>query len=365
MSFSSREHAAITEVRDALGSSLCLREVMQAAQPQILRLLGGDHTALGFAQGGGREGIAGAAPEPQPLEWLASDGLPPAFFGEYARLAAHDFVLKAVMRRPRTALPDSEMVSRRVLEANPLHNWAWELGVPLQQVMAVMLDVGELSSGLAVYRQSKRPFRDRERALLQALVPALAHAVRNCLVFEGAERRARVLETVLANRDRAVIVFDAWGAELFRTQHATRLLEKWLGGAREGAAEVPEPLLNDVRRWRARVGDTTPSSFSRSASQTVLMVTPEWIADAGRVLLALELEEHPKPPWSAAAWARLTPRQLAVVAGVMKGWDNQLIASELGCRLATVKRHLTQIFDTLGIGSRTQLMAAAPAPRRS
>lgn len=363
MSSASREHRATVEVLDALGSSLCLRDVVQAARAPLLRLLGGDHVALGFVQSAAPGPGLTPSLDPGRLEWITSDGLPPAFFADYERWARHDFVLQAVTRRPRTVLADPQMVSRSALEANPFHRRARELGVPLQHVMAVMLDVGALSSGLAVYRQGKRPFARKERALLQALVPALAHAVRNCQLFEGAERRARILEHVATNRDGAVIVFDTEARELFRTQRAARLLERWFAGSSRAAVALPEPLSSAVKSWLTRV-DSAPSTFSRPGSARVLSVAPEWVADAGRVLLLLVLEERPRPPWPPAAWARVTPRQRAVVAAVVQGWDNELIASELGCSVATVKRHLTHIYDTLGVGTRSQLMAAALAPRR-
>lgn len=357
MSATSRERVAIDEVRDALGSSLSLREVMRAAQAPLLQLLGADHAALGVASGG---------PALGGLDWLSSDGLPAAFFDEYASWAAHDFVLKAVSQRPRVVLSDVEMVSRAALERNPIHHRARELGAPLEHVMAVMLDVGDPSSGLAVYRERRRPFGDREQALLRALVPALAQAVRRCRQFESAEQRARVLEAVLTHHDRALVVVDARGSEQFCTEPAARLLERWFSGGRRSSASSsstntswPEPLSSAIRRWLARPDDTTPTTFWRSASTRVLVVEPIWVAAGGRSLLSLVLEERPRPPWSPAAWARVTPRQRAVVAAVVRGWDNQLIASELGCRVATVKRHLTQIFDALGVGSRSQLMAAA------
>jgi DNA-binding CsgD family transcriptional regulator len=336
---------------------------MRAAQPPLMRLLGGDHAALGFSHGDTLRGSAPVESNPGRLGWIASDGLPPAFFGDYESWVAHDFVLKAVICRPRTVLRDSEMVSRSVLEANPFHRRARELGVPLQHVMAVMLNVGAMSSGLAVYRERKGPFGDRERALLHGLVPALSDAVRNCCLYEDAERRARVLEVALTNQDRAVIAFDSHAREVFRTQLATPLLKRWFGGASKTAAPLPELLSDHVKRWLILVGSTTPRTFPRRDSETMLVVTPEWVADSERLLLSIVLEERPKPPWTPAMWANLTTQERAVVAGVVRGWDNKLVAAELGCSTATVKTHLTHIYDKLAIGSRSKLISGALALR--
>lgn len=361
MASSGRKHAAAADVRDALASSLRLEEMMRAAQPALLRLLGGDHAALGLVRNQAAPEVAGAAFEPRRLQWIPSAGLPPAFFADYERWIAHDFVLNAVLRHPREVLLDSEMISRAALEANPFHRRARELGVPLQHVMAVMLDVDEVSSGFALYRQGKRSFRDRERATLQALVPALVQAVRNCCRFESAERHNRVLERVLSQSERAVIVFDTGGREVFRTQRAAHSLERWFAGASRRGGALPPPLSSAVMEWLARVESAVPVTFPRPGSESVLVVTPQWITDSAQSLLSLVLEERPRPPWSPAKWARLTRRQRSVIAGVVRGWDNKLIASELGCEVATVKRHLTQVYDRLGVNSRAQLMAATLA----
>jgi DNA-binding NarL/FixJ family response regulator len=64
-----------------------------------------------------------------------------------------------------------------------------------------------------------------------------------------------------------------------------------------------------------------------------------------------------------ASWsARLTKREQEVVACVLKGWDNQLIAEELGCSLATVKKHVNHVFEKLGLHSRAALLTRAARP---
>src|SRR5690606_27635206 len=77
LSSTNGKHTAIDDVRDALASSLRLREVVRAVQPPLARLLGGDHTAFGFLPGDAGGGITPGAPqEPGRIEWMASDDLP-------------------------------------------------------------------------------------------------------------------------------------------------------------------------------------------------------------------------------------------------------------------------------------------------
>lgn len=54
---------------------------------------------------------------------------------------------------------------------------------------------------------------------------------------------------------------------------------------------------------------------------------------------------------------RLSPREAQVVELVLLGYRNRDIASALGTSPATVKKHLTHIFDKVGVDTRTQLVA--------
>jgi DNA-binding CsgD family transcriptional regulator len=54
---------------------------------------------------------------------------------------------------------------------------------------------------------------------------------------------------------------------------------------------------------------------------------------------------------------RLSPRETEVVELVLLGYRNRDIATTLGTSAATVKKHLTHIFDKVGVDTRTQLIA--------
>jgi len=53
----------------------------------------------------------------------------------------------------------------------------------------------------------------------------------------------------------------------------------------------------------------------------------------------------------------LSPREAEVAELVLRGYGNPAIASMLGIAPATTKRHLTRIFDKIGVDSRTQLVS--------
>jgi DNA-binding CsgD family transcriptional regulator len=53
----------------------------------------------------------------------------------------------------------------------------------------------------------------------------------------------------------------------------------------------------------------------------------------------------------------LSPREAEVAELVLRGYPNPVIASTLGIAPTTTKRHLTRIFDKIGVDSRTQLIS--------
>lgn len=59
--------------------------------------------------------------------------------------------------------------------------------------------------------------------------------------------------------------------------------------------------------------------------------------------------------------SRLTPRELEVLAAVARGLSNREVARVLFLSEATVKSHLVQVFDKLGVRSRTAAVAQARA----
>jgi DNA-binding NarL/FixJ family response regulator len=54
---------------------------------------------------------------------------------------------------------------------------------------------------------------------------------------------------------------------------------------------------------------------------------------------------------------RLSKREAEVVELVLLGYRNRDIASTLGAMPATIKKHLTHVFDKVGVDTRTQLVA--------
>ena len=55
----------------------------------------------------------------------------------------------------------------------------------------------------------------------------------------------------------------------------------------------------------------------------------------------------------------LTPRELEILHLISKGYSNPEIADELVVTINTIKKHTSNIYGKLGVGSRTQAIARA------
>lgn len=337
---------------EALGSSLDIAVVLKEAYPLLAQLVSADYGALGISSSGKAADFA----------WTVAE-LPPAFFAAYPEMAAHDFVRDAVFSQPNVVLRDQDMVSRSQLERNMMYRRARQVGAPIEQVMAVMLHADRRwQSGLSLYRDRRRPFSDIERARLQRVTPALINAVRNCHLFGIAADWKRALERLLASTDAAILLMTPDGTEVARTDNATRLLDQWFQAERHHSSRLPGPLARafdtrarsgDAGRWRTADADT-------ALEVSFLPMTAHY----GEASWVLYLEECPKGLALPEGWRRpLTPREQEVTQGVLQGWDNRLIGSELGCRHTTVKKHLQNVFNKLGVDDRATLLVRAVRER--
>lgn len=350
-----REQKATVDLLEALGSSLDIRVVLERAYPSLLQLVPADYGALGISSSG----------KPEDYEWIV-DKIPPAFFAAYPEMAPHDFVRTSVTRELNVVLRDEEMVCRSELEANVMYRIAREVGAPLEQVMAVMLHIDDRwQSGLSLYREKRRPFSERERAALQRMTPAIVNTVRNCHMFGDAVDWGAALEASLHDRGAAIVLVELPATEVKRSDGAALLIEKWFAPNERRAGCLPEPLVARLaglaRSATPALTQRAPEKWIKRGAEATLQVSFSPLPDCmGKARWAIQLRELPHAVQMPAAWrVLLTPREQEVIQAVLRGWDNRLVAEVMGCKEATVKKHMTHSFDKLGMANRTALVASA------
>ena len=295
-----RERTLI-QLMAALNSSLNLKEVLSASYEVLSRLLAADYAAICVSK-----------PDTQAeYDWVV-EKIPKAFFARYAELADGDFVRLAVMRNPNKVLRDSEMLSRAALKRSAFYRYCRELQMPLEYVMAVLLDVRlDWHGGFTLYRESpRRPFSDRERRFLQQLTPVLASTVRNCRMVADMKERGALLETLFHHVGTEKIVLVPRGPELMRTEGFTPLMRRWFAPVELNDRGLPMVLVDRMARLASleRPFAFGEDLWERQGADRDLRVTfvplPE---QGGRAALGAvdgggaPPQERPRPPGVACA----------------------------------------------------------------
>ncbi|WP_239576605.1 helix-turn-helix transcriptional regulator [Archangium primigenium] len=338
----------------ALTSSLDLAEVFSESHKVLSRVLAADFGGLCVSRPGA----------PGQYDWPMVHEMPPVFFERYPEIADECFVSAAVIQRPNTVLRDSEMMSRQAMRNCAMYAHCREMNMPVERVMSVLLDVGlGWHGGFTLYRESRRSFSDQERAFLQRLTPILARTVRNCRLMEDAVQRATLMDGLFQHGGLESIVLSPPATELMRTPRSTGLLHRWFKGAPCGRLGLPVVLLDALERL------VRAETLGLCAQDVLMFRRPErslkvtFLAlplQQGRRPWALLLQEVSHAVSAPGEWRkRLTPREMDVVERVLKGWDNQTIAEDMGSSMNTMKTHLKRIFVKLAVPSRAKLILLA------
>ena len=232
------------------------------------------------------------------------------------------------------ALKLSDFVTPRELRRREVY-WEWLRPWGVEHELDAGIESPLTHTKLFMFaRSAGRDYSERDRGVLEALRPWLARR------YAAAQQRrqARQALALLEQADSPVLLIEPGGRIAFATPAARELLERHFGEVDE---RLPSPLA--VRDGTAAV--ETPAG-------TVV------VRSAGTVLL---LEERFREP-------RLTPREREILELVGEGMTNAEVAGRLWLSAGTVRRHLENAFEKLGVHTRpaavARLRAAyADAPR--
>lgn len=151
--------------------------------------------------------------------------------------------------------------------------------------------------------------------------------------------------------------------------HRTRLLYRNEAAVKLCARlrkEYQADLLVMLRDHLLRIDDLHSSASGPSSAVTLLTDArgePLYVhalpiaSDPAEAHVAVCVRELGIEREAFARRYRLSPREAEVAELVLRGYPNPVIASTLGIAPTTTKRHLTRIFDKIGVDSRTQLVS--------
>ena len=353
MVFSSREYVLMNEIAVALGSSLCLPDVLGRARTLLAPLIPADYMALCIVTPG----------QPEEYEWMGT-AAPAALLAQYAELEPDDFVLKAVVNQRDTVLRDSEMLPRKELVRSRLYQRSRELDLRLEHVMATLLTIRPgVYGGFTLYRDRPHPFSAKSRAVLQFLSRNLVNAIRNCRDMAVAVTGDRLLEALLRRQNFEFLVLMPPGIEKARSPRATALLEKWFAKSDRTRTGVPRVLLErlDTLTHMDALKRPTADTYMDLRDDEHLVVKfvelPE--PDGTRPWALVMHEFSPSLPLPDELARQLTKAQTEIAKGLLRNWDDRQIAEHLELSLYTVKTHVKTIYKRLMCEGRGDLMYQA------
>jgi DNA-binding CsgD family transcriptional regulator len=200
--------------------------------------------------------------------------------------------------------------------------------------MAVGLDAPLTHTKVFIFhRAGGRDFNERDRAVLNFLRPHLAN------LYEAAQahRRASQALALLEESETGLLMVDGAGVIEHATPEALRLLSAYF---RDYRGDLPDELagwLIDQRRA------ASPEALRVGGKDMSLRVE---VVD-GALLLT---EERAEPP--------LTDREREILQLVAAGKSNAEIAEAMWISPGTVRKHLENVYEKLGVHSRTAAVAA-------
>jgi DNA-binding CsgD family transcriptional regulator len=136
-------------------------------------------------------------------------------------------------------------------------------------------------------------------------------------------------------------------------------------GKHEEAVRIAGAVLGDTEHtglWAALLGDLVPASRTALGESRFDELWAEGAAMGGPQAVALVKRGRGSRQRPMLGWDALTPTEAEVAALVAKGVSNRDVAGQLFMSEATVKTHLTRIYNKVGVKNRAQLAASARQP---
>jgi DNA-binding CsgD family transcriptional regulator len=230
------------------------------------------------------------------------------------------------------ALKLSDFLTRSQFRRTDIY---WDYFRPLgaEYVMCVGLDAPLTHTKVFLFhRAGGRDFSERDRGVLDFLRPHLAN------LYDAAQARRRAAQSMalLEEADAGLVVLDGGGRVEHATPEALRLLSAYF---RDYRTDLPDTIA----RWLLEQG-TTPSPEPLEIPGDELSLVVHHLDGA----LFLE-EQRSDPP--------LTDREREILELVAAGKTNAEIAETIWIAPGTVRKHLENIFEKLGVHTRTAAVA--------
>lgn len=225
------------------------------------------------------------------------------------------------------------------------------LGVDSQMAMTLPAPPG-IVVGFAV-NTGPECFTERDRTVMNALRPHLAHAYRTIQLSD----ELSLVRQALQARGWTGALADTHGIVHAVTDDA-RELEDESGVSLQVGEPLPEPLRAPFEASVRAYDATTPAVLSRSTrlSEEAGGVAG-WHVPSPIPPHVVLVQSHVDAGRQRLGDAGLSPRQVHVALELAEGGTNAAIAARLGIAEGTLRKHLERIYRTLGVSDRASAVS--------
>jgi len=207
------------------------------------------------------------------------------------------------------------------------------------------IDVGLEPTGaethVFIFDRGRVEFDERDRLLLDLLQPHLQRRYDRVRAAADADDAIASLEEQAGDDPRHVVLCSGDGVIEFASPQSRRLLAGYLQCTN---GHLPDDVVSALLQ-RGR-----PVAFERDGRRLTLRAAPS----AGLIVVLVGEED--------VRLERLTARQRTILEHAAQGMTDSQIADALGIARATVKKHLEQIYERLGVHTRTAAAAVLARP---
>jgi DNA-binding CsgD family transcriptional regulator len=210
--------------------------------------------------------------------------------------------------------------------------------------------------GFALNR-SQRSFTERDRLMLNLLRPHLFQAYCNVQKHHQLQQKLHYLQHSV--KDLGMIILNTDGRVQLTTPQALIWIEAYFPNP-SGAWIFPDRLWSWVKDQVdsiTNILDAMPACLPLRIQKEDRQLVIRLVLKPAENRYLLLLEEQTTSLLNSLDLLGLSQRETEVLAWVVQGKENKMIAIELGVGESTVRKHLERIYDKLGVSSRTEAIA--------
>jgi DNA-binding CsgD family transcriptional regulator len=200
-------------------------------------------------------------------------------------------------------------------------------------------------------------FTERDRLVLNLLRPHLFQAYSNSQKYQQLQQN---LDRVQQSLDcLGAIVLDPEGRIQSIAPQAIIWLETYFSKS-TCSSQLPDHLWAWVKYQISIFTTKTeplPACAPLRIQQAGRELTIRWVVESSGGRYLLMLEEQTLSSLNSLEILGLTQRETEVLALIIQGSNNQVIATQMNITISTVRKHLENIYLKLGVKSRTEAIA--------